>query len=229
MDYETALLGTVTGQPFLLTQAEPDEPDLYELWTLNRNETSHSVQRYEVAFAQSADLYMEYELNDTNTDNAPVVGFGADRYWLYIARRTGNQSITLERVNKSNGTRDYRNETLTNVPVSFPESEAGPDADVVQAYRLQVNDDQILLVPRGAVAASSQEPQAISVDIPKFGGGATWKLVPAHEVNGSFSPATPSMTMATSSPTPTPKQTSTSIPAIGMLSPTLNTMPLSQK
>ncbi len=195
----------MTGQPFLLTQAEPDELGLYDLWTLNRNETSHSVQRYEVAFAQSADLDMEYELNDTNTDNAPLVGFGADRYWLYIARRTGNQSITLERVDKRNGKLDYRNETLTNVPVSFPESEAGPDADVVQAYKLQVNDDQILLVPRCAVAASSQEhqqaPQAIRVDIPKFGGGATWKLVPAHEVNGSFSPVTPSMTMATSSST----------------------------
>ncbi len=197
--FQTASLAGLAGEAVLMTGES--EPDNIGVWMRSRTETCDVLRYSVVQFPRDSSVPLlpnttptvqpiaknaeEYNLYVTDFPDSPVVGLGADKNWLYIARR--NQTdITLERFDRVDQRLDCQATTrLENVP------EPASNTTDALAYNLKIHNNQVLLVPRqtlvdyitSGVSQPQPQPQALRVELPQYGGCAQWQTQPVYSVN----------------------------------------------
>ena len=198
--YQVITDNSLPGKPVLLSDSGS------ALWM---QEGNSRIRRYDLdengVRVENADN--TYNLLNSMHACRPVMAVGKDGQWLYIARTWAeNQQVIMERFNLQT-TRQDDNwiQVLDGMPVA-----ANP-------YDLMVEDNQIVLLPRGVVTEQNGETSLTSpglqVNLLESGGCAEWKttqvittdtLRPANDVTTDICETTTDMPWPTTTNTPPP-------------------------
>ena len=195
--FDTTPVYNLQGEPVMLapvnttaqanTTALGNASNSYEIWTLNRDSEQESTgteslrvyQQTTSASQPQPNLLKEYPLFSFTPD-APVIGLGHDRHWLYVARQE-NATIYLERFDLVSGDLNDITFELQDVPL-----DTMPGQGTELLYTLRPEGDRINFFPRasdGMTPARFNGTAGLSAELPEYGGHATWTYQDISSIN----------------------------------------------